>query len=176
MNESTASTSARPQFVGMIWAQSRAGIIGDGATMPWHLPEDLQHFKTTTMGAPVIMGRRTWDSLNPKFRPLPGRRNIVLSRSVTDFPGGESAISLEAALAAVADEPATWIIGGGRVYRDALSLADECVVTDIDTDVSVPVPVMAPALYDWVRVEVGPWQTSTTGLRYRFCTWRRLED
>ena len=149
MNESTASTSARPPFVGMIWAQSRAGIIGDGATTPWHLPEDLQHFKTTTMGAPVIMGRRTWDSLNPKFRPLPGRRNIVLSRSVSDFPGAESATSLEAALAAV---------------------------TDIDTDVNVPVPVMAPDLYDWVRVEDGPWQTSTTGLRYRFCTWRRLED
>lgn len=176
MSDSTTSSSAKPAFVGMIWAQSRDGIIGDGSDMPWHLPEDLKHFKSTTMGAPVIMGRRTWDSLNPKFRPLPGRRNIVLSRSETDFPGAESATNLPDALAAVADEPAAWIIGGGRVYRDALSLADECVVTEIDIDVTVPVPVMAPDLYDWVRVEDGPWQTSKNGLRYRFCTWHRREE
>ncbi len=156
----------------MIWAQSRDGIIGDGQSMPWHLPEDLAHFKVTTMGAPVIMGRRTWDSLNPKFRPLPGRRNIVLSRSETDFPGAEAASSLDGALEMVSDSPAAWIIGGGRVYRDGLSLADACVVTDIDTEVTLPVPVRAPELYDWEKSEQSEWMTSKTGLRYRFTTWR----
>jgi len=66
-------------MLGAIWAQSLDGIIGDGEQMPWHVPEDLKHFKDVTMGAPVIMGRKTWESLNPKFRPLPGRENYVLS-------------------------------------------------------------------------------------------------
>ncbi|ALA66791.1 dihydrofolate reductase [Corynebacterium lactis] len=161
----------RPEFVGMIWAQSRDGVLGDGSSMPWHLPEDLKHFKDTTMGAPVIMGRRTWDSLNPKFRPLPGRRNIVLSRTSTDFPGAEAFASLDQALAAVANEPAVWIMGGGRVYRDGLSLADECVVTQIDIEVSVPVPVIAPDLYEWEKVHESEWLTSSTGLRYRLTKW-----
>ncbi|KAB1647691.1 dihydrofolate reductase [Pseudoclavibacter sp. CFCC 14310] len=67
-------------LIGLIWAQDRHGVIGAQGGMPWHVPEDLAHFKAVTMGAPVIMGRRTWDSLNPRFRPLPGRRNIVVTR------------------------------------------------------------------------------------------------
>lgn len=68
--------------LGAIWAQSLDGIIGDGAGMPWHLPEDLKHFKETTLGSPIIMGRRTWESLPVK--PLPGRKNIVLSSREDD--------------------------------------------------------------------------------------------
>ena len=70
----------RPR-IGLIWAQARGGVIGKDGAMPWHLPEDLAHFKRTTLGCPVIMGRKTWDSLPPKFRPLPGRRNIVVTRN-----------------------------------------------------------------------------------------------
>ena len=66
--------------LGLIYARARNGVIGKGGTLPWHLPEDLAHFKRLTMGCPVIMGRKTWDSLPPKFRPLPGRENVVLTR------------------------------------------------------------------------------------------------
>src|SRR5699024_1639276 len=78
---SRADPPARPPAaLGMIWAQAHGGVIGAGGAMPWHLPEDLAHFKATTAGHPVIMGRATWDSLPPRFRPLPGRRNIVVTR------------------------------------------------------------------------------------------------
>ena len=136
-SDRTASSgpgSGRPASIRMMWAQTSDGVIGDGDSMPWHIPEDLAHFRDTTMGAPVIMGRRTWDSLPERFRPLPGRRNIVLSRSLAaeDVPGAELAHSLESALVLLADEPVAWIIGGGRVYREALRLADKCEVTEVD--------------------------------------------
>ncbi|WP_448851468.1 dihydrofolate reductase [Corynebacterium sp. 335C] len=172
-------SAARPAFVGMIWAQTPDGVIGDGASMPWHLPEDLRHFKETTLGAPVIMGRRTWESLNPRFRPLPGRRNVVLSRTSDDFPGAEHAEDLDAALAALADEPAAWIIGGGRVYREGLPVADECVVTEIDHDPGLDHPVTAPDLIGWAPERRGDWLVSSAsepeGLRYRITAWRRRD-
>jgi dihydrofolate reductase len=84
----------------VIWAQNEAGIIGVGGTMPWSLPEDLARFKRLTWGHPVVMGRRTWDSLSPKFRPLPGRANLVLSRSPgLSLPGARVVGSPAAALA-----------------------------------------------------------------------------
>lgn len=164
----------RPASIRMIWAQSTDGVIGDGDAMPWHIPEDLAHFKSTTMGAPVIMGRRTWDSLPPKFRPLPGRRNVVLSRSLVpeDVPGAELARCLDDALALLDDAPVAWIIGGGRVYREALGVADECEVTEVDGIFEVSTPVRAPELIGWKPVHRGEWETSSTGPRYRFTTWR----
>ena len=90
--------------LGIIYARSRNGVIGKDNVMPWHLPEDLAHFKRTTLGAPVIMGRKTWDSLPPRFRPLPGRRNIVITRDPQwQAQGAERASSLDEALARVAD-------------------------------------------------------------------------
>lgn len=155
----------------MIWAQNPEGIIGDGSKMPWHVPEDLAHFKATTGSAPVIMGRRTWDSLFPKFKPLPGRRNIVLSRSTSDFPGADAAASLSDALALLADVDQVWIIGGGQLYQEALSFADECVVTDIDVEVDLDSPVHAPDLSGWTLVKQGPWLESKAGPRYRISRW-----
>lgn len=174
-SDQQSTPPGRPPFVGMIWAQSKEGIIGDGEQMPWHLPEDLTHFKDATLGAPVIMGRRTWDSLNPRFRPLPGRLNIVLSRSQSLFDGAEHAPDLQSALAMVADEPKVWIIGGGRVYREGLHIADECVVTDVDIVVDLPRAVTAPSLDGWEVRDSSEWQTSKTGLRYRFRTLVRAE-
>ncbi len=129
--------------LGAIWAQTDAGIIGRDGDMPWRAPEDLAHFKKVTLGAPVIMGRRTWESCPPRFRPLPGRTNIVISRSVTEAQERDGALwvpSLDAALyaardavgAPVEDTPAdadtaavdAWIIGGGSVYAEALSRSD----------------------------------------------------
>ncbi len=127
--------------LGAVWAQTDTGIIGRAGDMPWYAPEDLAHFKKVTLGAPVIMGRRTWESFPPRFRPLPGRTNIVISRSVAEAEERDGALwvpSLDAALyaardAAGADVEETfadtaavdaWIIGGGSVYAEALSRND----------------------------------------------------
>ncbi|MCA1191300.1 MULTISPECIES: dihydrofolate reductase [unclassified Saccharopolyspora] len=151
-------------MIGLVWAQSTTGVIGRDGTMPWHLPEDLKHFRTTTAGATVLMGRRTWESLPPRFRPLPGRRNLVLSRTPQD--GAETFPDLAAALAA--PEGDVWVIGGAAVYRAALPLADRIVVTEIrerfDGDTVAPDVGRPPD-------STGDWQESSTGLHYRFLTW-----
>ncbi|TWF94860.1 dihydrofolate reductase [Saccharopolyspora dendranthemae] len=151
-------------MIGLVWAQSSTGVIGRDGTMPWHLPEDLKHFRTTTAGATVLMGRRTWESLPPRFRPLPGRRNLVLSRTPQD--GADTFPDLTQALASASGD--VWVIGGAAVYRAALPLADRIVVTEIrepfDGDTYAP-EVARPA------DTTGDWQESTTGLHYRFLTW-----
>ena len=116
-------------MLGAIWAQSLDGVIGDGVVMPWHVPEDLKHFKEVTMGAPVIMGRKTWESLNPKFRPLPGRENIVLSsREPGEWSAGATVVdNLDAALDAAPGD--AWIIGGGQLYHSALERVDTIELT-----------------------------------------------
>ena len=103
--------------------------------LPWRLPEDLQHLRRVTMGHPVIMGRRTWESLPPRFRPLPGRRNIVVTRQTQwRADGAEAVTSLDAALALVGDEDDAFVIGGAELYRDALPRADALVLTEIELD------------------------------------------
>ncbi|WP_337061368.1 dihydrofolate reductase [Kineococcus sp. G2] len=164
----------------MVWAQSRDGVIGRDGGMPWHLPEDLAHFSTLTRGSAVVMGRATWDSLPPRYRPLPDRRNVVLSRRAgLDLPGAEVAPSLEEALAVVGasgdDGPDVWIGGGGQVYREALPRAARLVVTTVDVEVDGD--TRAPAFGDgWRLAERAPaegWSTSRTGLRYAIADWRR---
>lgn len=119
----------------LIAAVARNGVIGNGGALPWHLPEDLAHFRRVTQGHPVVMGRRTWDSLPPRFRPLPGRRNIVVTRDVAwRAPGAETAASPAAALALVHDAPRAFVIGGAELYAAALPLADELLLTEIDAD------------------------------------------
>lgn len=114
-----------------IWTQTRNGVIGRQGDMPWYAPEDLAHFKALTLGAPVLMGRVTWESLPPRFRPLPGRLNLVITRSVSQVEEKDGAVwvpSLDAALEAaqtLAQEARTyWIIGGGSLYAEALSRTD----------------------------------------------------
>lgn len=121
--------------LGAIWAQSLNGVIGRGGDMPWYAPEDLAHFKTVTLGAPVIMGRKTWESFPPRFRPLPGRTNIVITSSVTSQVEKDGALwvsSLDDALAAAAaEQPETiWVMGGGSVYAEALGRTDLPLVAD----------------------------------------------
>lgn len=120
----------------IIAACSRNGVIGRGNCLPWHLPEDLSHFRSTTGGWPVIMGRRTWESLPQRFRPLPGRRNIVVSRAgVQGIPKGVAVVpSLEAALDLVQAERRAFVIGGAGLYEAALPLADDLFLTEIDED------------------------------------------
>ena len=126
-------------IVQLVAAVARNGVIGDGREMPWHIPEDMAHFRRVTAGCPVVMGRRTWESLPPRFRPLPGRRNIVLTRQPHwQADGAETAPDLSRALAlAASPAPAAGrvcVIGGGEVYAAALPLADELLLTEIDRD------------------------------------------
>jgi dihydrofolate reductase len=160
--------------IGLVWAQAEGGVIGADGGLPWHLPEDLRLFRDLTTGSTVVMGRRTWESLPQRFRPLPGRRNVVLT---TD--GGWAAEGAERA-GTVADVLARsggdlWVIGGGRVYAAFLPHADRVVVTDVDTRVDGD--TWAPALDPgWRRVSREPaqgWSTSTTGLRYAVSEYRR---
>jgi len=157
-------------IVALIAAMDRNRLIGRDNTLPWHLPEDLRHFKATTLGKPVVMGRKTWESLG---RPLPGRRNIVVSRN-PDYPlqGAELAPSLDAALARAAGDDETFVIGGADLYRQALPLAQRLYLTEIDAEHEGD--AWFPA------IPAGEWQESTRerhvsagGLAYAFVLYER---
>ena len=126
----------KPEIV-IIAAVAQNRVIGKDNQLLWHLPEDMAHFKAMTSGRPVIMGRKTWESLPPRFRPLPGRRNIVISRQ-PDYaaPGAELADSLENALARLstveAEHGPVFVIGGEQIYRQALTLADRLEITEVE--------------------------------------------
>lgn len=119
--------------VHLIYARAANGVIGLNNTMPWHLPEDLAHFKQLTQGHPVVMGRKTWDSLPARFRPLPGRTNIVVTRNAQWHADGVlRAGTLEEALQTAAQHGDTvWVMGGAQIYAQALPLADVVEVTII---------------------------------------------
>jgi dihydrofolate reductase len=146
----------------LIWAQTPNRVIGSDNDIPWHLPEDLAHFKRVTMGSAVVMGRRTWDSLPERNRPLPGRRNIVVTRQPDWYAyGAEPAPSVPAALALVLPEPVA-VIGGAQIFDAALPAATELVVTEVDLDVSGD--TFGPTIgADWTIAEDGEWQRSKAG-------------
>ena len=124
--------SSRPQLA-LIAAVARNGAIGKTGGLAWHEPEDQKHFRRVTMGCPVIMGRKTWDSLPVRFRPLPGRRNVVITRDAAwRADGAEPVPSLDAALALLAEAAKAFVIGGAEVYALALPHATELVLTEID--------------------------------------------
>lgn len=158
-------------MMGLIWAQSTSGVIGRGGGIPWQVPEDLGRFKRVTMGHTVVMGRRTWDALPAGVRPLPGRRNVVLSRRTDFMPDGAEVVdSLEQALT----EPKTWVIGGEQVYLLALPHATRCEVTEIDIDLPPDDDdALAPVLDETWLGETGEWLLSRSGLRYRLHSYRR---
>lgn len=180
--------------IAMIWAQTTDGVIGDGSDMPWYLPEDLEHFKNSTVGAPVVMGRISWEALDPRFRPLPGRDNVVITRNSSyDAPGGTVCASIpEAVVAAhrIAAErdvdgvSTVWILGGGEIYRQCLPVADRVVVTEIACGAPERFRVVAPDMRATLQdgsftVSDGPWLDSEKGtaltgedpLRYRICEY-----
>jgi dihydrofolate reductase len=119
----------------LIAAVARNGTIGRAGGLVWRDAEDLQHFRRVTLGCPVIMGRKTWDSLPSRFRPLPGRRNLVVTRNADwHAEGAEPAGSLDAALEGLGGVPKAFVIGGAELYALALPLADELVLTEIDAE------------------------------------------
>jgi dihydrofolate reductase len=157
--------------VALIWAQSTSGVIGRDGGIPWTLPEDLAHFKGLTMGHTVLMGRRTWESLPVRFRPLPGRRNVVVSRN-PDYraEGAEVVASIEAGLG----EGQNWVIGGAEIYHLAMPLATRCEITEVDIDLHLrDDDTLAPVLDESWTGTTGDWQDSTSGLRYRFYHYLR---
>lgn len=150
----------------LIAAVARNGVIGKGGTLPWHVPEDLKHFKKLTEGHAIIMGRKTYDSIG---RPLPRRRNIVVSRNpAAELPGCETASSLDEAIRlARGTDPCPFVIGGASLYEAALPLATEIHLTTIDQDVEGDV-LFPDDLSDFEEVEARPGQTPGV-------TFRRLE-
>ncbi|MCV7434354.1 dihydrofolate reductase [Mycolicibacterium bacteremicum] len=152
----------------LIWAQSLSGVIGRANGIPWRLPEDQARFKELTLGQTVVMGRLTWESLPAAVRPLPERRNIVVSRN-PDYSadGAEVVPELPTAIDG-------WVIGGAQLYGQALASADRCEVTEIDIDLArEDEDAMAPVLDEaWIGT-AGPWLTSSSGLRYRFSSYVR---
>lgn len=179
--------------VRLAWAQAHDRVIGADGAVPFDLPEDRRRFAALTRGATVVMGRVTWDSLPPRYRPLPGRRNVVLTRQPSwSAPGAERAASLEAALALAGDGDA-WVIGGAEVYAAALALdpalvgvlaPDVVEVTEVDVEVGRAGTadgdhlVRAPALDErWQVVAADPptgWHVSSARLRHRFVTHHRV--
>jgi dihydrofolate reductase len=159
----------------LIAAVARNGCIGKDNALPFRLPEDLQHFRRVTMGCPVIMGRRTWESLPARFRPLPGRRNIVVTRDPGWYAeGAEPARSIDAALALSAAADKAFVIGGGQLYEATLARADDLVLTEIgrDFDGDAYFPAWDRSLFDEVE-RTHHRATPPNDFDYAFVTYRR---
>ena len=156
--------------VNLIYARARNGVIGRDGGLPWRLPEDLAYFKRRTFGCPVIMGRKTWDSLPPRFRPLPGRTNIVVTRQAGwRAEGATPAPSLDAALDLCRHAEEAWVIGGAQIYAQALPIADRAVVTELELDVAGD--AFAPELGEtWREVEREE-HVSASGVAFAWVTY-----
>ncbi len=148
----------------LVAAMGRGRELGANNQLLWHLPEDMAHFKAVTLGKPVLMGRKTWDSLPARFRPLPGRRNLVLTRGPA-IEGAETVRSIAEALALCVHAPELCVIGGAEVYAQALPRAHALALTEVDAHFPAadcwfpPLPCPLPD---------SPWLHSATGLAYRF--------
>ena len=160
-------------LVSIIVAADEHGGIGRAGGLPWHLPEDLKRFKALTMGKPIVMGRKTWDSIG---RPLPGRRSLVVSRRPgLALDGVEVFDSLEAALRAVRDVPETCVIGGAEIYRLALPLAETLHLTRVHATVGADTffPVIDAAQWEEISREDCP-ADERHAYPYSFVTLRRV--
>ena len=159
-----------PPSINLIYARAANGVIGKDGVMPWHLPEDLAHFKQLTHGCPVIMGRKTWDSLPPKFRPLPGRHNIVITRqSGWQAEGAQRADSLQNALNLAAPAPDLWVIGGAQIYAQAEPLAKRAEVTELAQNFAgdALAPVLGARWVETARQD----HVSSGGMKFSFVTY-----
>ena len=159
--------------VSIVAAVARNGVIGRENAIPWRIPEDVARFKALTTGHAVVMGRRTWESLPDRFRPLPGRRNVVVTRkSEWAAEGAERAGSLEGALALLEGEEEVFVIGGAELYAAALPLADELLLTEIEEDVDGDAFFPAWNRDGFAEIDRDPHVTED-GTRFAFVTYRR---
>jgi dihydrofolate reductase len=156
--------------ISMIVARSRNHVIGRDNQMPWKISADLQFFKRVTMGHPVIMGRKTWESIG---RPLPGRRNIVVSRNADyEATGGELVGSLEEALKSLSEFERVFVIGGEQLFTQAFPKADRLYITEIDLDIDGGDTFFeVPNASDWQEVERTP--GSEGDISFSFITLER---
>lgn len=156
----------------LIFARARNGVIGNKNTLPWHLPEDMAHFRKITMDCPVIMGRKTWDSLPVRFRPLPRRLNIVVTRqSDWQAEGALVAHSIEQACQLCPPDKTAWVIGGAEIYAQAMTMANEAVVTEIDADFEGD--AFAPEFGSGWHEVARQSPTTSVALPFNFVTYRR---
>lgn len=154
----------------LVVAYTKNRCIGKDQDMPWHLPNDLQHFKQVTMGLPIIMGRKTWETLG---RPLPGRPNLVVSRQTSyNAPGAHVYASLEEAIAACQDEVDICVIGGEQLFRLALPLAKDLYATEIHAHIEGDTffPELNASEWQEIRREA---QAEENGLTYDFVLYQR---
>ena len=173
MTQQTGEKPEKPQIV-LIVAMARNRVIGKDGALPWHLSEDLKRFRSLTMGHPIIMGRKTYDSIG---RPLPGRRNIVISRDPDlIIEGIETASSLQSALEITADADEVFVIGGQQIYQLALPMAEriELTLIDHDFDGDVLFPEINPA--DWKESHRESREDEASGLRYDFVRLDRIRQ
>jgi dihydrofolate reductase len=157
----------------LIYACADNGVIGRDNTLPWHLPEDLAHFRQLTLGCPVLMGRKTWDSLPPRFRPLPGRLNLVLTRQADwQTEGATRVASVEEALRYCPAGQDLWVIGGAEIYALALPQAHRLEITEVHRQVEgdAKAPVIDPTL--WPEVARSR-HIAANGTHYSFVTRQR---
>ncbi len=157
----------------LIAAVARNRAIGKDNKLLWNLPEDMRHFREATGGATVIMGRKTWESLPPRFRPLPGRRNIIVSRQPF-YPaeGAEIAPSLPAALSLASSEQNVFVIGGAALYAQALPLAQQMILTEVDLAPEADAFFPEFSSREWRETQRQPGQ-SANGLAFAFVTYQR---
>lgn len=158
-----------PRELAAIWAQDLRGVIGQDGALPWHLPAEMRHFRETTRGATVVMGRRTWESLPQRFRPLPGRRNVVVSRDAGyAAEGAEVVTSPDDATAIPSVTGTTWVTGGAGIYDALLPHCRRLLVSEVDLDVArtladrgedTAILVRAPHIdpSEWRLTSEGPW-------------------
>lgn len=159
--------------ISLVAALARGGVIGRDNSIPWRIPEDVARFREVTTGHPVVMGRRTWDSIPARFRPLPGRRNIVVTRNGRWYgDGAERVGSLEEAVALAGDVPEVFVIGGAELYAAALPFADELLLTEIDAEFAgdTVFPEVDPAVFEEVEREP---HVSGNGMPFAFVRYVR---
>lgn len=161
-------------MLSLIVAKSRNDVIGRDGRLPWHLPTDLRRFKELTTGHTVVMGRKTFDSLPPKVRPLPNRHNIVLSRDASYAPAAGVTVeaSLEAAIEAAPRDRDCFVIGGAEAYATALAIADRLYITEVDSDVDGDVHFPPVPEDEWECVEESA-PIVEDEHEYRFRTYER---
>lgn len=187
----TPARGGEPVRVGLIWAEARGGAIGLDGVMPWHVPEDLAHFKAVTLGGTVVMGRKTWDSIPERFRPFSGRENIVVTRqngwAAEGAHGANSLVDGVALAARLTPGERVWVIGGAEIFamavgsRDRAQEAPAAFVVDVlevtEIDAAFAADTYAPVIdAAWVPESVDPasaWHISRTGLPYRFLRYVR---
>ena len=157
----------------LIAAVARNGALGKDNQLLWQIPEDMKFFRETTRGATVIMGRKTWESLPPRFRPLPGRRNIVVTHQC-DYPaeGAELAHSLEQALKLAGDAP-TYLIGGADLYAQSIDRAHRLVLTEVELspDADAFFPPIDPGCWREISRQPG---RSENGIGFAFVTYQKI--